>query len=345
MPEVIKNTDLDFSQALVYDAHLLKTFRACEEKFNLFEVQHVVSKKMSAAPAFGIAMHEAIASYRLAKKLGKTFDVALSEAQQALLVAYKTHMPPEMKSEIMADEKRGPKNGLRLLEGYCRHYEPMGMTWHHVEVPFALYLGKVKVPLAKPDIINGDSLNNYELIHTYDVVDKDLIYVGIIDGVHEWQSRMVTNDIKTTGWAINQSWLDGWRLDQGLLGYVIAVRELLGIDTHHATVHGIWVSGEAKNPKSAKPLDDYFQTTEIYWDDDQIAEWTANTITTVEDIEVKRATGKYVRDLGQNCGAFGGCPYRPICWTTPKFRQNIINVDFKRAIWTPLEDERLQDID
>ena len=339
MSEVIKNTDLDFSQALVYDAHLLKTFRACEEKFHLFEVQHVVSKRMSAAPAFGIAMHEAIATYRIAKKSNKSFDIALSESQQSLLEAYKKHMPPEMKSEIMADEKRGPKNGLRLLEGYIRHYEPMGMTWHHVEIPFALYLGKVNVPIKGHDC---DACRRYDAL---DFEPKDLIYVGIIDGVHEWQSRMVTNDIKTTGWAINQSWLDGWRLDQGLLGYVIAVRELLGIDTHHATVHGIWVSGEAKNPKTAKPLDDYFQTTEIYWDDDQIAEWTSNTIATVEDIELKKATGKYVRDLGQNCGAFGGCPYRPICWTTPNFRQNIINVDFKRAIWTPLEDERLQEID
>src|SRR3990167_5632739 len=331
--ELIKShSDLDLSQCLVYDAHLLKTFRACEEKFNLFENQHIVRKTMKSAPAFGISFHEGVEAYRKAKMSGAAFEDALKAGQQALLDGYKKHMPPEMQSEIMADEKRGPKNGLRLLTGYIYHYEPMNIKWLHVEVPFALSLGKVNVPMG------GNALD----IATK---EKDLIYVGIIDGVGEFQGRIDVNDIKTTGWAINQSWLDGWKLDQGLLGYMIAAREILGVDTHSATVHGIWVSGEAKNPKTAKPLDEYFQTKELYWDDDQIAEWHTNVINTVEDIELKKFNNKFVRDLGQNCGAFCGCDYRDICWTTPKFRPKIIEVDYQRAIWTPLEDERLQKIE
>ena len=334
--EVIKNTgDLDLTQCVVYDAHLLKTFRACEEKYRLFDVEHVVRKSMKAAPAFGIAMHEGIAAYRMAKKDGLAFPAALEIGQQSLLKHYKKAMPPEMLSEIMADEKRGPKNALRLFTGYCNHYEPMAIKWLHVEVPFALSLGKVNVPIAEDQSSHGK----------FDMIKKDLIYVGIIDGVGEFQSRLDVNDIKTTGWAISQSWLDGWRLDQGLQGYVIAAREILGIDTHNATVHGIWVSGEAKNPKTAKPLDEYFQTKELYWDDDQMAEWDTNVINTVEDIELKKFNNKWVKDFGQNCGAFGGCDYRDICWTTPKFRSKIIEMEYERKIWTPLEDERLQKIE
>ena len=332
MADLIKNTDLDFSKALIFDAHLLKTFRACEEKYRLFNEEHVVSNFSSAAPAFGIAMHEGIAKYREEKRDGKTYEQAMKAGQLTLLEAYKKHMPPEMKSEIMEDAKRGPRNALRLFEGYCKHYEPMGFKWLHVEVPFALYLGKAQTPMLD---ITGK---------IYDMRDVEVIYVGIIDGVHEYQGRMVTNDIKTTGWSINESFLDGFRLDQGLLGYTIAVRELLGIDTHYATIHAIWVQGEPKSGKG-KPLDEYFATKEIYWDDEQMAEWTQNTLSTIEDIQMKKATGKWVRDWGQNCGAFGGCSYRPICWTTPNFREQIIKNDFKRAIWTPLEDERLQEIE
>ena len=132
MAEIIKNTDIDLTKALVFDAHLLKTFRACEEKYRLFNEEHVVTKDMKAAPSFGIAMHEGVADLRECKKAGMKFDVALEHSQKALLEAYKKHMPTEYASEVMEDALRGPRNALRLFTGYAQHYEPMGLKFHQV---------------------------------------------------------------------------------------------------------------------------------------------------------------------------------------------------------------------
>lgn len=324
--EVLKNkADLDLSKCLVYDAHLIKTFRSCEEKYRLFDIDHVVPKSSKAAPAFGIAFHEGVAAYRLAKKAKASYQDALKASQEGFLAAYKKHMPPEALSEVMTDAKRSPANGLRLLTGYVNHYEPIGTQWLYVEVPFALWLGQI----SNPDGIGV----------------KDLIYVGIIDGVGEKQGRIDVNDIKTTGMFANDAWLEGFKMDQGLLGYMVAAREVLGIDTHYASIHGVWVQGEPKDPKRAKPLDEYFLTKEIYWDDEQIAEWQANTLSTVTKIERAKFEASFDKDYGQNCGAFGGCPYRPLCSVTPKFRPQMIAMDYERKIWTPLEDERLQPVD
>ena len=71
-------------------------------------------------------------------------------------------------------------------------------------------------------------------------------------------------------------------MDQGLIGYTIAAKELLGVDTQYALIHGIWVQKEPKSEK-AKKLDEYFKTKEIYWADEQLQEWHRNTLKNSEE--------------------------------------------------------------
>lgn len=327
--ELVQQKDIDVMSMVVLDAHLLKTFRACEQKFNYFEEQHVIAGGMKAAPGFGIAMHSGIEHYRKAKMEGKNFDQALVIGAGHLLKAYKDNMPSESQSEVLQDDKRSLDNALRIYEGYCKHYEPMGYKFHYVEVPFALYLGKI-------DSFDTNNVNKK--------IQKDLIYVGIIDAVLEMHDALYVNDLKTTAWSISDSWLEGFRMDQGLCGYTIAAREILGVNTQHALVHGIWVQKEAKTAR-AKPLDEYFQSKEIHWPEDIINEWHRNTILTATRIEKARLDNQWQMDWGQNCGAFGGCEYRKLCSAPLGFRQRMIDLEYRRAIWSPLEDERLQKIE
>lgn len=328
-PEIIKNlsTDVDLSTAVIVDSHLLKTYRACEKKYWWFEEQHVISKGKSSAPGFGIAMHAGIEWFRRSKIEGKGYNDSLRIGAGHLIHEYQKNMPREMQQEVMQDDKRSLNNALRIYQGYCEHYEPFGLRFHYIEIPFALYLGQIDVP-NKLDIS----------------VRKDVIYVGIIDGVLEMHERLYVNDLKTTSWTLNESWLEGFRMDQGLCGYTIAARELLGVDTQYALVHGIWVQKEPKT-KGAKPLNEYFKSKEIYWSDSQLIQWHQNTMRTAIRIELSRFKNDWQEDWGQNCGAFGGCAYRPLCSATPEFRNKLIDIDYERAIWTPLEDERLQKMD
>lgn len=321
-PEVIKNLtdEIDLSKAMILDAHLIKTFRACEQKYDWFEQLHVVGKGKMAAPGFGIAMHAGIEFYRKARRDGQGFTAALATGKSALIDAYNKNMPSENLQEVMIDDKRSLPNALRIYDGYCKHYEPFSYTFHYIEIPFALYIGQ---------------------ICAHDIPHKDVIYVGIIDAVLEHRARLYVNDLKTTGWVLNENWLEGFRMDQGLLGYTVAAKELLGVDTQYALIHGIWVQKEPKSDK-AKKLDDYFKSKEIYWNEDQIREWHKNTLRTAQRIDRCITEADWQMDYGQNCGAFGGCSYRALCAAPPNFRKRLIELDYETAFWTPLEDERLQ---
>jgi PD-(D/E)XK nuclease superfamily len=321
--EVVKNIqlDVDLSKALIVDAHLLKTYRACEQKFYWFEEAHIIGKGRSPAPGFGIAMHSAIEHFRKAKKLGMNFSRSLDAGKAALIASYQANMPPENQQEVMQDDKRSLPNAIRIFDGYCKHYEPFLYSFLYVEIPFALYIGQIDSAVSKGR--------------------KDVVYVGIIDAVLEHRGRVYVNDLKTTAWTLNESWLEGFRMDQGLIGYTIAARELLGVDTQYALVHGIWVQKEPKSDK-AKKIDEYFKSKEIYWDEEQLKEWHRNTLKTAERIERSRASNDWQMDYGQNCSAFGGCSYRPLCSAPLGFRHRMIELDYELAFWAPLEDERLQ---
>jgi hypothetical protein len=322
-PEVVKNIaqDIDLSKALILDSHLIKTYRACEQKFYWFEELHIIGKGKAPAPGFGIAMHSGIENYRRAKMDGKGFTEAVAFGKDALTASYNRSMPEESRQEVMQDDKRSLPNAHRIYEGYCRHYEPFMYKFLYIEIPFALYIGQIQ-----GDVPGGV---------------KDVIYVGIVDAILEYRGRLYVNDLKTTGWVLNENWLEGFRMDQGLVGYTIAAKELLGVETQYALVHGIWVQKEPKTDK-AKKLDEYYKSKEIHWEDDQLREWHKNTLRTASRIEHSRATDDWQMDFGQNCGAFGGCSYRPLCAATPGFRKRMVEMEYDKAFWTPLEDERLQ---
>lgn len=318
---------------LIYDSHLVKTFRACDEKFRLFEVEHWVPNTSSAAPSFGIAMHEGIATFRTAKHEGMQYPEAYQAGAKSLLESYKKHMPPESQSEVKQDEKRSAQNALRIFTGYCEFYEPQALKFPHVEVPFAILLGQIstRTPVTVKDGEIQDPM-------------RDVIYVGIIDAVLEMHNALYVNDLKTTAWNVQQSWLDGFQVDQGMMGYVVAAKELLGIDNNKGLIHGMWVQSPPKSGKG-KPLNEYFHTKELWWDESQLSEWRQNTLNTIEAIELRKQDGKWQMDFGQNCGAFGGCPYRNVCGSTPAAREQLLKMDFHKAIWTPLEDERLSPLE
>jgi hypothetical protein len=319
--ELIKNTDLDFSKAIVIDSTLIKTYRACQQKYNYFEIQHYVSSKRKAAPSFGIAMHEGIAQFRHSRKNDLKYPQALELGQAVLQQSYQKHMPPENQSEVMTDDRRSLTNAIRLYNGFCQHYEPLGYSYKYIETPFALYLGQIP---------------------TTDMM-KDVIYVGIIDAIIESNGITYLSDIKSTAMNITENYLNGYQMDQGLIGYTIAARELLGIDTHHALVQCFWVQSPPKT--KGKPLDEYYHTKALYYDDEQLAEWHNNTLQTVTEIEMKKLSGHWVMDYSSSCNMYNGCDYRSVCSLPFSSRQQRLEMDFKKAMWTPLEDERLSPIE
>lgn len=313
MAEIIDLKPSDLSKVIIIDSTLIKTYRACQKKYDYFNNLHLIPKSRKAAPSFGIAMHEGIAEFRRQRMKNIPFPSAFDIGQAVLQREYGKHMPLESQSEVMTDDRRSLLNAIRLYTGFCQHYEPMGYEYLHIETPFAIHIGKV--------------------------MNKDVIYVGIIDAIIKSHGIVYVSDIKSTAMNISESYLDGFKLDQGLIGYVMAARELLGIDTSHALVHAFWVQKEAKGPRS-KPLDEYYHTKPLFYDSEQLAEWLENTLITVEEIEHKNHTQQWSMDLSFACSAYGGCDYKNVCALPPSSRSQRLEMDFKKAIWTPLAEER-----
>jgi hypothetical protein len=335
-PNLVKNIDVsDFQKAIVVDAHLLKLYRACQWKYHLFENLNIVEKQLKPAPAFGIAMHEGIAEFRLARREGKKFTEAYETGAQKLLVSYRQHMPPEMTAETLQDDPRGPRNAIRLYTGFCEFFEPLALEYLYVEVPFALHVGTIDIPV---------EITEHDLARiTYRTEPREVIYVGIIDAVIKEYGHILVNDLKSTAWSINENWLNGFKMDQGLIGYTVATRELLGIETQRASVHAMWVKAEPK--VRGKPLNEYFHNKAFHWDETQFSEWHQNILLTAAEIERKKLMGDWIMDFGQNCGAFGGCSYRPLCSAPPGIRNRIVEMDYARGVWSPLDDERMQKLE
>jgi hypothetical protein len=273
-------------------------------------------KKGKAPPlGFGLAWHEAIAAYRVLRlnKPESTQEQCFNAAATAFLKSYKAEMPAEFLSETLQDDKRSARNGLRLLEGYITKYYPMNLKAHYVEQSFGINLGKV----------NG----------------RDIIYAGIIDSVLEMQGQFWVNDEKTTAMNITQSYLDGFRLSQQLMGYVVGGKAILKEPIYGCLVHVSWVQKEAKSAKS-KPLSDYFHLQALTFTEEQLSEWQDDTLETVREIFQAQESGKWIHEFGDACNTFNGCALRELCWSKPASRPLILQQDFEKRTWTPLEDVR-----
>lgn len=313
MAETLTNIEIT-PDAFVLDAHLVRTFHSCEQKYNYFELQHLIPAQPAVAPSFGIAMHEGVAGYRSALKNGLSFNDAANVGLIVLERAYAKHMPEHMHSEVMQDDRRSITNAKRLFIGLCEYLEPQSIIYEQIEIPFAILIGRVG--------------------------GRDIIYTGIMDAILTMQGRTYVNDLKGSAWSINQNWLESWRMDQGLIGYVVATRTLLGLDIYQALVHAMWIQAEPKSGRG-KPLNEYFHVQPLSWTQRQLDEWQDSTLESVDRIFYAVAKGKFTMDFNDACKAYGGCPYRPLCWEDSGVRPHLIKNQYARALWSPLEDERL----
>lgn len=304
--------------SLVIDAHMIGLFRDCEEKYNKRINQLLVSKTPNGATGSGVAFHEGVAAYRRLRQQGRHIEEAYNGGLYMLRKSYAQEMPREFTDPIAVcpDDRRSLPNLERIYEAFVPYEETQKFTYLYIEQSMAVSFGTIETKVAIYDII----------------------YAGIVDAILQQQGCNFVDDLKTTTMTHSQAYKDGFALSQAMMGYTVGMSELLP-NIYGAMISGVWFQKEPKSGKG-KPLSEYFFTHPLTFTSDQLAEWHANTLRTIRKIIQADETGEWSMALGSACTNYNGCYFKTICRATPGTRSRVIEMDFERRTWTPLEEVR-----
>lgn len=306
---------VDFdTKTITADNHVVETFRTCEEKARLGLQEHWRPSASAPALAFGIAVHAARASYKQAIMNGHTLANAGEYGLQKGLQIWDAEMPPEMKTEVMQDDKRSRKNFERLVRGYFNKYGGADFQPIHVEVAGKHFLGTT------PDGWKFD-------------------YVYTIDEVVRHRDKIYPLEFKTHSDIFgppNDRYFSQFNNKASVTGYIWACEKEFGYDISGAIIHAMWVQGEPKPGYKGKyTLPDYFKMDYSYRDQAQIDEWIHNTLLTGDDIVRSVRENRWKRADGLACVLYNGCSFKKICEATPGIRERLLEIDFVRNEWNP----------
>jgi len=299
-----------------YDNHSLSYFQTCPAKYYYRMILQITPAKRAPALGFGISMHSGREAYKVAIKRGMDHMSAIMTSLAKYQASWMKEMPDEMKADNMKEDLRGLENGLKLLEGYLQKFRSPNYEPIHVEVPFAMSLGK-----------------------TFD--GTEVIYSGIVDDVSKWQGYNLVGEFKTTSWFPDANFFERFRVSQAIFGYIKAAQEILNEPIHGAYAHGMWVHKEPKQRTSrSKDFGDFFQSSMIAPAQTQIDEAMENVVHTVEDVHVCKSRKFFPYNFGDACNMYRGCAYRDICRVPKVSRQAVIDQQYVKEYWNPLAAER-----
>ena len=311
------------TNSLDVDNLCLEAFRTCEAKYFRRIVQGLVPIEDALALAFGKALHAGRAAYRGGLVAAdpnvvtgihvddkSTFDCCLEEGLKALETEWNASMPPEMKTDIMANDRRSLANAKHLFEGYAEKYLQHGE------------------PLAV-EIVDGNFLGEspeYGVKVYYHYAQDELC---LFDG------KKYTREVKTTSYPPTTQLLE-FQTSAAITGYIWGASQHFGEPIYASIVDLIWVHLEPKKVTGkTKPFSDYFKMDIVHRSTDQIEMWKRNTLVTVDDIVRSHKRQYYRLDQGKACVRFNKCTYYDIHSADPSSWESIIEQGYKVQRWNP----------
>lgn len=308
----------------IWDATKLSSY-TCEMRGHYAMERHLRTLEPSEALAFGKAFHKAVEVWTQASLDDVTPAITggvctrdpMKEAKDAFARVWEADLPKELRDKLEVEgNRRSVANGHRLFEAFTRKF-PLEMFDKIVatETPFTLYLGRT--PLG-----------------------REISWSGILDRGVVWQEGLYIVDVKTWspwgGCPNVERFFAQQRLRGQFLGYAWAGRELGWGNFNGIMCHAVEVSLEGKTIRAKKKLEDFIQLDVINLVEEHINEWRDDTLRKIDRIYAAREAQYWIRDRGDLCNAFGGCPYRDICEANPLLRESIIETNYRREEWNPM---------
>jgi hypothetical protein len=273
----------------------------------------------------GSGIHNAMAlHYTIMQKEGSgPFDV--EERTKILQKAFVAEIADEIKSgrfptlqEQSHDKKRYVIKAFDILHEYLVTYPYEQFSVKGIEEPFAIII-PVKA------VIGGKKIS------------FELIYVGRMDLIIEMDKRQFVVDHKTSS-MLTPMYLDTFRPNHQITGYILACRELTGKDVKDALVNAIGVYKVGTRFARKRTRRTNFEIDSFK---KQMKEVTLRILMGRDRVE----NGEYYETVfpqnPQSCNKWNTlCQFSMICKKFSKVgRKNLINGHYKKEVWVPYEIE------
>jgi hypothetical protein len=196
----------------------------------------------------------------------------------------------EILPSMISEDHRTRGWGESIFKEYVKRYEKESDKTMHLEVRFRIEVG-------------------------------ELLYIGIIDRIADWNGQVYVVDHKTTA-RLGLSFFEAYRPNPQIDGYCFACREIVG-KCAGAIINGISV---AANPKER------FQRYISSRSDDEISMFEEVFMDEVDDIYRNEERKKWPMRTTE-CNHYGKCPFWEICvyhQRDEEMREKFIETNFKK---------------
>lgn len=303
----LSTIEIDGEQYEMWDSTKLKAY-ACLERGRLGHEEHLIPIEPAEALAFGAMLHKGVEEWT---KLG---DAGVAAAEARALAVWEKELPLETREMLeLGGNRRSFGNFKRLFAGFRKKF-PLSMYEKIIEVekPFALPLGATRRGVK-------------------------VAWCGKRDRVLQWQGGIYYTDIKTSTFALDESFFDKFKRSGQMLGYAWSGRQQLGLDFSGILIQAVQVQAPLKT--KVRMPEELCQADTIRISGSQIDEWVEATLSKIDRIHTAREEGYYDRDNGDLCQNYNReCDFAKICNAEPEARAALKARMFKKRVWSPLEE-------
>lgn len=312
--EGLSTVTIDGEVYEMWDSTKLKSY-SCEMRGKLEHEEHLTLLQPSEAIAFGQMMHKAAEVWTFQAGIcGMNEAEAVEAGELAGIKEWEALLPLETREMLeFSGDRRSVANFTRLFAGFRKKF-PLAMYDRIVEVekPFALPLGKTAGGVK-------------------------VAWCGKRDRVLGWQGGVYYVDIKTSTYALDESFFNKWKLSGQMIGYAWAGQQELGMEFSGILVQGIQVQAPLKTKQ--RVAEELCQAEVIPITTDTMERWRENTLRKIHRIHQARDEQSYIMDYGDQCNNFRGCAMARLCAAPQELQPLLKQQHYKVRVWNPMEAE------
>ena len=288
-----------------WDATSLDSAQRCMRYYYYTMIRGVKKKETNVHLLFGGIYASALEQFYKLRAKGATIEEALRViVKEAMVASWDKENDKPYQFDHAAKTR---PNLIRTIIWYIEEFgeeDDSGFTTYHKQ--------------------NGEPA--VELSFAIELSD-DIVYCGHLDRVVQMAGKSYVMDQKTTGGTIGPYYFDTFNPNNQMSGYALAGQMIL-----QTPVKGVVIDAAQIAVNFTR-----FERGVTLRTKDQLEEWLDNTIKFINKArEWTRA--EYFPMNPNNCGNYGGCPFRIVCSRSPSLRDNFLKSDFTEHFWDPLKE-------
>lgn len=309
MAELRKSFTSEFRQH-IWDSTSLGLFLECPRKYYYTIIDGWTTTEQSVHLWFGSAVHSALEAFEHAKAEGLSHQAA----QNVML------------DEALASSVDGPQDpqGYKTPKTLART-----LTW---------YTEQFKDDPFKTLILSNGA-PAVELSFQVDI-PGGYVYAGHLDRVAYLDpEELWVMDHKTTKSALSAWWAAGFDMSVQFTGYTFGAQVSLGPKVKGVQINGMQVQktqsqfARFTSPRTRERLDEFVGVQLPRWLDE--ATVMGND---AEDLQDQQLPPEEAYPMNPTaCGHYGGCPFLPVCTSSPSSRRRWLHGEFatRKDLWDP----------